>query len=274
LFILAVAVLPAFGQKSTTTRSKITDKNGITVEDVVQKEGVIAAIRRPKAGKVELELKQEGASKNETFTLDWRTMVYKLSERNVEIFKEQDRLADIVKDINKLRSRQDELPEKEMKYQLSTWEHLYVSYWGRVTYYSGYSPSAAEGLHKAQMAWKKEEEERKSHYGPRIRLQSGYSAIVIAAKSSDTTYAVFVTSKLEEPKDEKNEKALPTTPPAEDEATRKLKFAENMLDEAKKAKGSEKDKLLDSARERLQEIIKKYPDSDAAKKAKELLDKS
>jgi hypothetical protein len=277
LVIMLIAA-PAFAQRAPSSRGKsLTDKNGVTADDLVQKEGVIALVTRHGNGKVEIAVKQEGADKNEIFTLDWRCMVYRLTDRNVQIFKEQDKLADIAKDINKLRSRQDELPEKEMQYQLSTWEHLYVYPNGNVHYYSGYSPYAAESLNKAQQAWKREEEERRNHYGKRVRLVSGLPVVVIAAKSSDTTYGVFVT-KVDESKEEKPEKSektlLPNASPTETEANSKLKFAENMLDEAKKAKGSDKDRLLDSARERLKDIIKKYPDTDAAKQAKDLLDKS
>jgi hypothetical protein len=275
--VIAVFAMPAFGQKAPSRGKSLADKGHLTVDDVVQKEGVIALITRHGNGKVEIAVKQEGVEKNEIFTLNWRTMVYRLTDRNVQIFKEQDRLADIVKDINKLRARQDELPEKEMQYQVSTWDRLYVYSSGVVHYYSGYSPYALESLNKAQQAWKREEEERRDHYGKRVRLVSGLPVVIVAAKSSDTTYAVFVTKvdASQEAKDEKSEKVLSASPnPTENEANSKLKFAENMLDEAKKAKGSDKDRLLDSARERLQDIIKKYPGTDAAKQAKELLDKS
>jgi hypothetical protein len=90
-FCTAQLALGQFGNQSSV-------KTGLRRDDVVLKLGSIIGISKPKNSKV--ELKVQTASEKETFTLDWRTMVYKLTDRNVKIFKEQDKLDDMIADVN------------------------------------------------------------------------------------------------------------------------------------------------------------------------------
>ncbi|HEV3146063.1 MAG TPA: hypothetical protein VGZ47_19405 [Gemmataceae bacterium] len=276
LVLLAVSSLPALAQKpKPPARPAAPARPGeITADDLVQKGGTIAELTKVKSGKIKLELKGSESEKNELFHITHQTMVYKLSERNREIFKEQDKLADIAKDANKVRARLKELPEAEQRLQQSQWERLYVDGWGRATYHAGYSQGAANNLSRVQLAWKHEEQERQDRYGPRVTLIKGLEVIVIADKGNDLTYAVLVIGKID-PSKESKEGAKSTTSaivsPSEQEAKDKLNSAKLLLDQIKSAKGADKSRLIDSAEEKLKDVIKKFPQTEAAKEAEELL---
>ena len=235
LLIWLVSVSPTFGQAIISR-----DRDGdITVDDIVMKQGYIVTITRVKGGKIQLEFQED--NDNTIFTCDWQTAAYKLTERNRQIFKELDKRADIVKDINSLRRRLKDLPEKELNYIMSHYQRLYVSNSGTVEYYVFNSPSAAQNLTKAQMEYRREEKERLNNYGPRIRLRPNMTAYLVAAKRTDTTYAIFVTGAKEGTKEKE---LLSAADEMEAEAARKLKFAKDMMADADKASGKEQERLL------------------------------
>jgi hypothetical protein len=274
LVLFAAISSPAFAQKPKPPVRPPAKPGDVTVDELVQKSGVIADLAKVKSGKMKLDLLASASEKDDTFYITHQTMVYKLTERSREIFKQQDKLAEIAKDINKVRSRLKELPEAEQKLQASAWEHLYVDGWGRVTYHSGYSQGAANRLSNVQQAWKQEEQDRQDRYGPRVTLIKGLEVLVIADKGNDLTYAVFVTGKID-PAKEIKESDKPTTSPtissSEQEAKDKLNSALFLIDQLKTAKGADRSRLMDSAEEKLKDLIKRFPQSDAAKEAEKLL---
>jgi hypothetical protein len=100
------------------------------------------------------------------------------------------------------------------------------------------------------------------------------TALVVADKGQDVTYAVLVTGRKETPPKKEKEKTVES--PGKDreaEAGRMLNRAKLTLKEAVAAKGDEKDRLLNLAKKNLQEVVDKYEGSKAAKEAQELLDK-
>jgi hypothetical protein len=56
-------------------------------------------------------------------------------------------------------------------------------------------------------------------------------------------------------------------------AKQKLDFAEGVMERARAVSGDARARLEDLARSRLEEVVKKYPGTRAAKRAQELLDK-
>jgi hypothetical protein len=56
-------------------------------------------------------------------------------------------------------------------------------------------------------------------------------------------------------------------------AKQKLDFAESVMEKAQATSGDARDRLEDLARSRLEEVVKNYPGTRAAKRAQELLDK-
>ena len=78
--------------------------------------------------------------------------------------------------------------------------------------------------------------------------------------------------KKEQPKKEKVADSSPGKE-HEAEAGRKLKYAKQTLADAQAAKGEEREKLMEMANKKLQEVIDKYEGSKAAKEAQDLLDK-
>ena len=180
LVLFAVFTGPVLAQKKLPSRPARPGE--ITEDDMLQKEGTIAELTRVKSGKLKLELKTSESEKKEVYNLTHMTMVYKLTERNKDIFREQDKLADVAKDVNKVRARLKDLPQKELELQQSQWDRLYVDGWGRATYHTGYSQGAANSLNRTQLAWKQEEKDRQDRYGPRITLIKGLEVIVFAVR--------------------------------------------------------------------------------------------
>jgi hypothetical protein len=283
LLVCLFAISPAFCQDPT---------DSIRTDDLIKKEGFISSLKKLKDGKIEMKFQEDGKEESETFTVDWRTMVYKLTARNRKLFKERDKMPDIASDASKLHRRQNELPEKERKLLASMWATVHVHpgsisghvsrsrtgivsghidsvHPGSVTVHTGYSRAAADKLIEAQEAFKREEEERRSTYGSPVRLVAGMTAYVVAAKSTDRTYAVLVTGKLEPPK--KDTELKSPGEQRESQANAKLSLAKGLLEDAQAAKGKEQKRLLATARARLEEIIKNYPGTPAAEEARELL---
>jgi hypothetical protein len=267
-------VSPVFGQ-GTISNSQ-TSRNRITVDDVLQKDGVIMSLTRMKSGKIKMKFQ---ADDSQEYTLDWKTLIYKLTERNRQIYKEQDKLGDIVGDVNKLKERVRQIPNHEIELLAHSWVDIWASplyqagtrVWRDTYVYNHVNRHALENLSKAYADYWRDEEDRQNMYGPSVKLVSRMTALVIADKGQDATYAVLVTGKKEESKKEKTAES-----PGQDreaEAGRKLKYAKQVLRDAEAAKGDEKDRLSDLAQKRLQEVIDKYEGSKAAKEAQNLLDR-
>src|SRR5262245_13339692 len=95
-----ILVSPALGQRVISNSQ--TKGNQLTVDDVVMHDGVIVTLNHLKSGKIKMKLKSD---EEQDYTLDWKTLIYKLTDRNKKIYKEQDKLDDIVADVNKLKQR-------------------------------------------------------------------------------------------------------------------------------------------------------------------------
>src|SRR5712692_10584222 len=109
IFMSVLLVSPAFGQRVISNNQ--TSKNQLSVDDVLMHDGVIVSITHLKSGKIKLKFKSD---EDQEFTLDWKTLIYKLTDRNKKIYKEQDKLDDIVADVNKLKKRIKDIPDKEV----------------------------------------------------------------------------------------------------------------------------------------------------------------
>lgn len=201
-----IAALPCFAQKSPSRRShaETTPRDSIRASDVVWKEGTIVSVKPLRDNKLRLDLQIEG-KESETFTLDYRTMIYWLTDRNRQIFKEneQNKRRDVLKDINTRLRQLDQLPKQQFDVMATQWTRLYA---GGTKHAEA---SRAVQLGRSQQAFAQEEEKRRNNYGPPVRLRPSMTAYVIAAATSDTTYGVLVTGKIEEPKQEKT-----TDPPS------------------------------------------------------------
>jgi hypothetical protein len=273
---MLLAVSPAWGQGFRSRGRPSAD--GIAAADVVQAQGVITSLTRSKDGKVKMKIAelQDSEEKKEkpetqTFTLDWRTMVYKLTDRNRQIFREQDKIDDVVEDVNKLHHRLKDLPEKESRLLSSYRGSVYVYSSGWVNVDESINPFAAADLSEALRAYQREEEERRNHYGPGVKLRVDMTVVVFAGRSNDTTYAVLVTGKKAPPKKEKPAAESPGKA-KETEAARKLKYAKGLSRDAENAMGADRERLNRLAKARLQEVVDKFPGTTAALEAKKLLE--
>lgn len=274
--ILSVLIAsPAFGQRTISNNQ--TSRNQLSVDDVIEKDGVILSLTHLKSGKIKLKFQ---ADDTQEYTLDWKTLIYKLTERNKKIYKEQDKLGDIVGDVNKLKQRVKQIPDHEIDLLAHSWTDIWVSpvyrsgnvAWRDSHVYNHINRNALEKLSKAWADYWRDEEDRQSMYGPSVKLVPKMTALVVADRGQDVTYAVLVTGKMEEPKKEKTAESSPGKE-RDAEAGRKLKYAKQTLADAQNAKGEEREKLMEMAQKKLQEVIDKYEGSKAAKEAQELLDK-
>jgi hypothetical protein len=273
LLLSVFLVSPAFGQRISNSQTK---PNELTVDDVGMHDGMIVSLTHLKSGKIKLKFKTD---ENQEFTLDWKTLIYKLTERNRKIYKEQDKLDDIVADVNKLKQRVKQIPEHEIELLAHSWTSIWTSgvyqagnrVWRDTYVYNHINRNALEKLSKSYADYWRDEEDRQNLYGPSVRLVPKMTALVVADKGKDVTYAVLVTGKKEEPKKEK-----PIDSPGKEleaEATRKLKYAKQMFKDAENAKGEERERLTEMAEKKLQEVIDKYEGSKAAAEAKQLQEK-
>jgi hypothetical protein len=268
ILLSVLIVSPALGQ-GTISNSQ-TSHNRISVDDVVMKDGMIITITHLKSGKMKMKF-QAGDEKQE-YTLDWKTLIYKLTDRNKKIYKEQDKLDDIVGDINKLKQRIRQIPDKETELLAHSWTNYYVNpRTGTVNVWNHVNRHALEGLSKAQADYWRDEEDRQNMYGPSVKLAPKMTAYVVADKGQDVTYAVLVYGKKEEPKKEKVVESPGQE--REAEAARKLKYAKQTLADVEKAKGEDREHLAELALKKLQEVIDKYEGTKAALEAKELMEK-
>jgi hypothetical protein len=274
---LALSVLmvsPAFGQRIISNNQ--TSRNQLSVDDVVEKDGVILSLTHLKSGKMKLKFQ---ADDTQEYTMDWKTLIYKLTERNKKIYKEQDKLGDIVADVNKLKQRVKQIPEHEIDLLAHSWTDIWVGpvhrsgnvVWRNSSVHNHINRNALEKLSKAWADYWRDEEDRQNMYGPSVRLVPQMTALLVADRGQDVTYAVLVTGKKEQPKKEK----VAESPGKEQEAEagRKLKYAKQTLADAQAAKGEDREKLMEMANKKLQEVVDKYEGSKAAKEAQELLDR-
>jgi hypothetical protein len=275
LLLSVLIVSPAFGQRTISnkqTTRKQAIKNEISVDDAIEKEGTIISLTHLKDGKIKMKFQ---ADETQEFTLDWKTLIYKLTDRNRKIYKEEDKLADIIADANKLRQVVKQIPDKETELLAHSWTSYHVSpVTGNVRVWNHVNRRALEGLSKAQTEYWRDEENRQNLYGPPVKLVPKMTALVVVDRTKDVTYAVLVTGKIEEPKKEKKEKVAES--PGQDretEAARKLKYAKQLLKDSEAAKGEERERLSELANKKLQEVVDKFEGSNAAKEAQGLLDK-
>jgi hypothetical protein len=274
ILLSVLVVSPAFGQGIISNSQ--TSRNRITVDDVIQKDGIILSLTHLKNGKIKMKFQ---ADDSQEYTMDWKTLIYKLTERNRQIYKEQDKLPDIVGDINKLKQRVRQIPNDEIELLAHSWTSMWVGpvhksgpfIWQNAHIYTHVNRHALEKLSKAQMDYWHDEEDRQNMYGPPVRLVPKMTALLVADKGQDVTYAVLVTGKKEESKAEK--RTLEVSQDKEAEAVRKLKYAKQTLKDAENAKGEDREKLFEMAQKKLQEVTEKYEGTKAAKEAQDLLDK-
>src|SRR5438034_2261476 len=121
ILLSVLMVSTAFGQRIISNNQ--TSRNQLSVDDVIEKEGVILSIVHAKSGKIKMKLQ---ADETQEYTLDWKTLIYKLTERNRQIYKEQDKVPDIVGDVNKLKQRVRQIPENEIELLAHSWTSLWV----------------------------------------------------------------------------------------------------------------------------------------------------
>jgi len=274
ILLSVLMVSPAFGQRIISNNQ--TSRNQLSVDDVMEKDGVILSLKHTSSGKMKMRLQ---ADDSQEYTLDWKTLIYKLTDRNRKIYKEQDKLADIVGDVNKLKQRVKQIPDHEIELLAHSWTDIWSSgvyragnrVWRDVYVNNHINRNALEKLSKAQMDYWRDEEDRQNMYGPSVRLVPQMTALVLVDKGQDVTYAVLVTGKKEPPKKEKTVESPGQERDAE--AGRKLKYAKQTLKDAEAAKGDEREHLLELAQKKLQEVVDKYEGSKAAKEAQDLLEK-
>jgi hypothetical protein len=245
-----------------------------TADDVEQKQGTITGIKELKKGRREITLKTD--ADKATYIVDRMTMSYQLTTRNRKIFTEQDKVDQIVQDSNKLRRRALELKEGEMDVAMRAAGMQSAHEWasGRAVEKSERgtkgrtvikSRNELGALTQSQQTFLQEEEQRHKNYGMPVRLRVHSKVIVVASKEGDDTLAVLVMG--EEPE----LKTIDTS--SSGEVTRKLKLAKSILKDAESARGDEKDRLRTLAQDKLEDIVKKHPNTKEAQEAEELLKK-
>jgi serine/threonine protein kinase len=248
--------------------------NRITVDNVIQKEGVILQITRMENGKIKMEFQSDTTQE---YFLDWETMIYELTEQNRQIFRVQGNLAKIVDEANRLNERVKQIPARETKLLALAWTNI----WDSPDYADGgllatTDSSKLMSVYRETLAIRSkallDEKVRQKKYGPPVKLVPQMTALVVADKGQDITYAVLVTGKKEEPKVQK-EPVKTTGEAREAEAARKLKYAKQVLKDAGAHSGDERAGLFELAQKKLQEVTEKYAGSKAAKEAQDLLDK-
>jgi hypothetical protein len=247
-----------------------------TADDVEQKQGTITGIKELKKGRREITLKTD--ADKATFIVDRMTMSYQLTTRNRKIFTEQDKVDQIVQDSNKLRRRALELKEGEMDVAMRAAGMQSAHEWA-----SGHAAEQSErgtkarsvfksrnelgALTQSQQTFLREEEQRHKNYGMPVRLKIHNKVIVVASKDGDDTLAVLVLG------DEQELKTTPMDSSSAAEVARRLRLAKSILKDAEKAKGEEQDRLRTLAQDKLEEIVKKHPNTKEAQEAEELLKK-
>jgi hypothetical protein len=247
----------------------------ISEEDVEQHQGVVSAVKALKGRRSRLTVTTD--QKESTFTLDAKTLIYQLTPKNRDAFTYDNKAKQIVKDANQYRKRLRELEEAgidlalEALHQQTTRETVRgvaaeKSERGAQNRSVEKKRGALGVLTQSQLAFTQEEEDRRKAYGMPVKLKDGQKVIIVAMKEGDDTLFVLVAGTGEKKKEV-------TTPggPKEGESARKLQRAKQLLGDAERAKGSEHERLLSVAQERLREIVEQYPESPEALEAEKLL---
>jgi hypothetical protein len=112
----------------------------------------------------------------------------------------------------------------------------------------------------------KDEEQRRKDYGMPAKLRIKQKAISVAKRTGDDTLVVLLCGS-----DERKKEEAPAKVASDGEAGRKLKNIKQLLKEAEDLKGSERDRLLAKAYDRLREFAEKYPDTREAEEANKIL---
>jgi hypothetical protein len=184
--LLAVAVLVLL-VNVTHGQTKLRE---VSTDDVTEKQGKIAALKALKGGRIKLTL----AGESQEYVLDWKTMIYKLSKRNTQLFREEDKLEDVVDAANAFRMRKAEMAELDMasaKAAVAAKTIQNPTYGAQVAAKQRVDNATAE-LGHSQAAWAKEEEERLRVFGPLVQLVKGQNVRVYVGKHADVTYCVLV----------------------------------------------------------------------------------
>jgi hypothetical protein len=123
----------------------------------------------------------QGKDGKTTFSVMAATMIYELSERNLEIFTKEDKLEQIVQDANSYRDQMSKLTQEEITKLLKQKDRK--------------TPTLGLGYRELidyQNAFLKGEEQRRTAYGPPVRLEVGQRVMVVLSTKGDDTLGVFV----------------------------------------------------------------------------------
>jgi hypothetical protein len=265
LIVLLFAALPAHA----------SDPESIPEGDIDKHEGVIIAVKALKGKRRELTVLS--GQKELKFTLGRHTLAYELTPKNRELFAQNNKVQQIVKDANQYRQHVRELKESEFDVVMSELGQQTTK--EKVT---GSAPEKSERgaqtrtvektrgvtgvLTQSQLDFAKEEEQRRKDYGMPAKLQRDQKITIVANKAHEDTLMVLVVGTVE-----KKKEAISPGVGKGEEAGRKLKLAKQLLSDAESAKGPERDRLLRLAHDHLREIVKNYPESKEAAVADELL---
>ena len=184
-------------------------KSEVSLDDVTEKQVTIVDLPKSmKSGKMKLSIKENTNAKTEEIVIDWKTMIYRLSKRNTELFKSEDKLETVVEHFNSFRTRKAECAEKEiisikannaMAQSTLRAEGGYVyDARGNIIGQRASNASINEvsrstaDLGHAQAAWSKEEEERIRVFGDYAKLAKGQKIRIYIDKHKDVTYCVLV----------------------------------------------------------------------------------
>jgi hypothetical protein len=239
-------------------------------------EGKLLALRTIKKDRKRMTV-QEGKEKTD-FTINRRTLVYLTTARNLSLFNASDKLAQIVKDSNEYRKGLKELSESQADATLAlmaadrnlTNEEKELFQRTREAVSGQKEEKSERGaeqrqlnknrgalgiLSQSQKDFAEAEEKRQERYGTLVRLKVGQDLVIYTSRTEDDTLMVLVVP----PKASGLAAA-----PADKEASAKsaLRLIEALVAEGK----------TDVAKYRLEKFIEKYEGTQAAKKAKKMLD--
>jgi len=112
---------------------------------------------------------------------------------------------------------------------------------------------ALGALSQSQRDFAEAEEKRQERYGTPVRLKLGQEVVLYTKRTEDDTLLVLVLPRAT---------SLPSEADREQVAKSALRLIEQLISDGKN----------DTAKYRLEKFLEKYPDTQAAKKAKGLLD--
>jgi hypothetical protein len=243
----------ASGQDRTDKIPNLADLHDVTREQ----RGMIVSLTRLKGGRIKLEMLPAGVlAETKEIMLDWRTMIYGLSQKNTELWGKEDKLEEMVGFI--FHHRTDTFAILEDRYMA-----LLDKYpaWQRHR-----STSAVSDYNKTELDILTNEEARRRALGQPIKLCEKQEIITYVDKGHDITFAVLVKYQQTTSNEDRVDKR-------EAEARRKLKYAKQMIADFDHAKGEDRERLAGLGKQKLQELVEKYPGTKAAVEAQDILDK-